>query len=122
MCAQTVYKKFSIGEADNIEAVKALRDAGLYMPVFDATLTPLLDAPHSIVSTDGADEHEAPEGADEDEAEAEAPGAGPLNPPLAAPTAAQAALSDAPPAIPASGVKQVSYAQKGDALMNLLAV
>ena len=90
MCAQTVYKKFSIGEADNIEAVKALRDAGLYMPVFDATLTPLLDAPHSIVSTDGADEHEAPEGADEDEAEAEAPGAGPLNPPLAAPTAAQA--------------------------------
>ena len=62
------------------------------MPVFDATLTPLLDAPHSIVSTDGADEapegaDEAPEGADEDEAEAEAPGAGPLNPPPAAPTA-----------------------------------
>ena len=58
---------------------------------------------------------------DEAEYEAEAQRAGTLNPLPAAPTAAQAALAHAPPAPAASGVKQVSYAQKGDALMNLLA-
>ena len=67
---------------------------------------------------EGEDEAEgADEGAEEDEAEdeVEAQRAGLWNPrhaaPTAAPAGAQAALAHAPPAIPASGAKQVSYAQ-----------
>jgi hypothetical protein len=64
---QAIYKKFVINEGDMDEGVQALRDAGLFLPVYDSSETPLLEAPASVLPR-GKDADQE-DGDEEDEAE-----------------------------------------------------
>jgi hypothetical protein len=122
---QAVYKKFVINEGDMDEGVQALRDAGLFLPVYDSSKTPLLEAPASVLPQEkDADEEDGDEEDEDEELHAydkavAPPAAPPSAPPGAAPTAAQAeAAAMAPPSEPQA--RHRSYHEKHDELLNLM--